>query len=212
MIGIVLVTHGNLAREFLAALEHVVGPQQCISAVCIGAEDDMEKRRSEILERARACDTGDGVIGASTCSTPRLSHLVMEQAPQCEVDGWRQPAGEHDDAVPGVTGPRPFQDLAASLFHVVFGADTDRRYALLRTDDVFQRCQEFARQIAVGHEYDADHPPLPELLSATCPPRASVSRWERVTERPAFRNSPPAVLATATERWRPPVQPIAMVR
>jgi PTS system mannose-specific IIA component len=44
MIGIVLVTHGNLAREFLAALEHVVGPQQCISAVCIGAEDDMEKR------------------------------------------------------------------------------------------------------------------------------------------------------------------------
>lgn len=62
MIGIVLVTHGNLAREFLAALEHVVGPQQCISAVCIGAEDDMEKRRNEILERARACDTGDGVI------------------------------------------------------------------------------------------------------------------------------------------------------
>ena len=62
MIGIVLVTHGNLALEFLAALEHVVGPQQCVSAVCIGAEDDMEKRRSEILERARACDTGDGVI------------------------------------------------------------------------------------------------------------------------------------------------------
>ncbi len=58
MIGIVLVTHGNLARESLAALEHVVGPQQCISPVCIGAEDDMEKRRNEILERARACDTG----------------------------------------------------------------------------------------------------------------------------------------------------------
>ena len=46
MIGIVLVTHGNLAREFIAALEHVVGPQQCVSAVCIGAEDDMEKRRA----------------------------------------------------------------------------------------------------------------------------------------------------------------------
>ncbi len=39
MIGIVLVTHGNLAREFLAALEHVVGPQQCVSTVCIGADD-----------------------------------------------------------------------------------------------------------------------------------------------------------------------------
>jgi mannose PTS system EIIA component len=62
MIGIVLVTHGNLAREFIAALEHVVGPQQCVSAVCIGADDDMEKRRAEILESAKACDTGDGVI------------------------------------------------------------------------------------------------------------------------------------------------------
>ena len=62
MIGIVLVTHGNLAQEFVAALEHVVGPQQCVSPVCIGADDDMEKRRSEILERVRACDTGDGVI------------------------------------------------------------------------------------------------------------------------------------------------------
>jgi PTS system mannose-specific IIA component len=62
MIGIVLVTHGNLARELIAALEHVVGPQQCVSTVCIGADDDMEKRRSEILEGARARDTGDGVI------------------------------------------------------------------------------------------------------------------------------------------------------
>ena len=62
MIGIVLVTHGNLAREFLAALEHVVGPQQYVASVCIGADDDMEKRRTEILESARACDTGDGVI------------------------------------------------------------------------------------------------------------------------------------------------------
>jgi len=62
MIGIVLVTHGNLARGLIAALEHVVGPQQCVSAVCIGADDDMEKRRAEILESVKACDTGDGVI------------------------------------------------------------------------------------------------------------------------------------------------------
>ena len=62
MIGIVLVTHGNLAREFIAALEHVMGPQPCVVAVCIGANDDMGKRRAEILESARACDTGDGVI------------------------------------------------------------------------------------------------------------------------------------------------------
>src|SRR5215471_10001368 len=83
MIGIVLVTHGNLAREFLAALEHVVGPQQCISAVCIGAEDDMEKRRAEILESAKACDTGDGVIVLTDMfgGTPsNLAISIMEQA------------------------------------------------------------------------------------------------------------------------------------
>ena len=62
MIGIVLVTHGNLAREFLSALEHVVGPQQGVATVCIGPEDDMERRRAEILDSARSCDTGDGVI------------------------------------------------------------------------------------------------------------------------------------------------------
>ena len=62
MIGIVLVTHGNLAREFIAALEHVVGPQPCVVAVCIGSDDDMEKRRAEILESARACDNGEGVV------------------------------------------------------------------------------------------------------------------------------------------------------
>ena len=48
MIGMVLVTHGRLAVEFVAALEHVVGKQERIAAVCIGPEDDMEARRSEI--------------------------------------------------------------------------------------------------------------------------------------------------------------------
>jgi PTS system mannose-specific IIA component len=62
MIGIVLVAHGNLAREFLVALEHVTGPQQRVSAVCIGPDDDMQKRRAEILESVRACDAGEGVI------------------------------------------------------------------------------------------------------------------------------------------------------
>jgi PTS system mannose-specific IIA component len=83
MIGIVLVTHGNLAREFIAALEHVVGPQQCVSAVCIGADDDMERRRAEILESAKACDTGDGVIVLTDMfgGTPsNLAISIMEQA------------------------------------------------------------------------------------------------------------------------------------
>jgi PTS system mannose-specific IIA component len=83
MIGIVLVTHCNLAREFIYALEHVVGPQQCVSAVCIGADDDMEKRRAEILEQVRACDSGEGVIVLTDMfgGTPsNLAISIMEQA------------------------------------------------------------------------------------------------------------------------------------
>ncbi|MEO1250058.1 MAG: PTS fructose transporter subunit IIA, partial [Pseudomonadota bacterium] len=48
MIGLVLVTHGRLAEEFVAALEHVVGPQENVRTVCIGPDDDMEQRRAEI--------------------------------------------------------------------------------------------------------------------------------------------------------------------
>ena len=62
MIGLVLVTHGRLASEFIVAMEHVVGPQQQIEGICIGPEDDMEERRSQIAEAIRAVDGGVGVI------------------------------------------------------------------------------------------------------------------------------------------------------
>jgi len=62
MIGMVLVTHGNLAQEFISALEHVVGPQERISAVCIGPDDDMEKRREDILRSVADVDDGSGVV------------------------------------------------------------------------------------------------------------------------------------------------------
>ena len=62
MIGIVLVTHGRLAVEFIAALEHVVGPQHGVAAVCIGPDDDVEQRRRDILEALRAVNDGDGVV------------------------------------------------------------------------------------------------------------------------------------------------------
>jgi PTS system mannose-specific IIA component len=58
----VLVTHGRLAAEFIAALEHVVGPQANVAAVCIGPDDDMEQRRQEILRSVAEVDTGDGVV------------------------------------------------------------------------------------------------------------------------------------------------------
>ena len=62
MIGMVLVTHGRLAEELISALEHVVGPQANVRAVCIGPDDDMEQRRAEILDLAVQADEGDGVV------------------------------------------------------------------------------------------------------------------------------------------------------
>jgi PTS system mannose-specific IIA component len=62
MIGVVIVTHGNLAREFRAALEHVVGPQEQIATICIQSDDDMEERRLAILNAIGAVDRGDGCV------------------------------------------------------------------------------------------------------------------------------------------------------
>jgi PTS system mannose-specific IIA component len=62
MIGMVLVTHGCLATEFRAALEHVVGPQEQLQTVTIGPEDDMEARRKDIIAAVAAVETGDGVV------------------------------------------------------------------------------------------------------------------------------------------------------
>lgn len=62
MIGLVLVTHGRLAAEFRIAMEHVVGPQEAIEAICIGPEDDMEARRADIAAAVARVDNGSGVI------------------------------------------------------------------------------------------------------------------------------------------------------
>ncbi|MBC7519738.1 MAG: PTS sugar transporter subunit IIA [Sandarakinorhabdus sp.] len=62
MIGLVLVTHGRLAAEFLAATEHVVGAQPRVEAICIEADDDMEMRRADIAAAIKRCDAGQGVI------------------------------------------------------------------------------------------------------------------------------------------------------
>jgi PTS system mannose-specific IIA component len=62
MIGLVLVTHGRLAEEFRHAVEHVVGPQKRFETVSIGADDDMEKRRQDIIESVARAESGAGVI------------------------------------------------------------------------------------------------------------------------------------------------------
>jgi len=83
MIGMVLVTHGRLAVEFIAALEHVVGAQRNIAAVCIGPEDDMERRRQDILRAIAEVDAGRGVVLLTDMfgGTPsNLAISVMDKA------------------------------------------------------------------------------------------------------------------------------------
>jgi len=83
MIGMVLVTHGRLAAEFIAALEHVVGPQTNIAAICIGPEDDMEQRRQDILDSIAKVEAGRGVVILTDMfgGTPsNLAISVMEKA------------------------------------------------------------------------------------------------------------------------------------
>jgi PTS system mannose-specific IIA component len=62
MIGIVLVTHGHLATEFRAALEHVCGPQSQLATISIGPDDDMESRRKDIIAAIATVETGAGVV------------------------------------------------------------------------------------------------------------------------------------------------------
>ena len=62
MIGLVLVTHGRLAEEFISVMEHVVGPQGQIAAVCMAPQDDIEAKRKEIQRRVQEVDTGKGVL------------------------------------------------------------------------------------------------------------------------------------------------------
>ena len=77
-----IVTHGRLAEEFTAAMEHVVGRQRAVRAVCIGPEDDMSRRRADIVSAVRAVDDGSGVILLTDMfgGTPsNLAISVMEE-------------------------------------------------------------------------------------------------------------------------------------
>src|SRR5882724_3151281 len=87
MIGLVLVTHGRLADEFGAALEHVMGPQKQIEAMTIGAEDDPELCRSDIIEAVNRVDSGDGVaiLNDMFGGTPSNLAISCMNRPNVEV-------------------------------------------------------------------------------------------------------------------------------
>jgi PTS system mannose-specific IIA component len=94
MIGLVIVTHGRLAEEFRLAMEHVVGPQADVVAVCIGPDDDMEQRRTDILTAAETVNSGQGVILLTDMfgGTPsNLAISVMEQTSAEVIAGLNLP-------------------------------------------------------------------------------------------------------------------------
>jgi mannose PTS system EIIA component len=87
MIGLVLVTHGSLATEFVVAMEHVVGPQQQIETICIGPEDDMEVRRADIASAVSRVNDGSGVILLTDLfgGTPSNLAISLLKAGEIEV-------------------------------------------------------------------------------------------------------------------------------
>jgi PTS system mannose-specific IIA component len=122
MIGLVIVTHGRLAEEFVAAMEHVVGPQPGVRAICIGPEDDMERRRADIVEAARQVDAGDGVILLTDMfgGTPsNLAISVMDETKAEVIAGLNLPM------LIKLASVRTREDLAAC---VAYAQDAGRKY------------------------------------------------------------------------------------
>ncbi len=87
MIGLVLVTHGQLADEFRKAVEHVVGRQESFETVSIGADDDMEQRRGDIVAAVARADTGSGVVVLTDMfgGTPSNLAISVMEAGRVEV-------------------------------------------------------------------------------------------------------------------------------
>ncbi|MCW8915129.1 MAG: PTS sugar transporter subunit IIA [Magnetovibrio sp.] len=86
MIGIVLVTHGRLAEELVAAMEHVVGPQEAVASICIGPDDDMEERRAQILDSISKVDDETGVILLTDMFGGTPSNLAISVIEKANVE------------------------------------------------------------------------------------------------------------------------------
>ena len=82
----VLVTHGHLAAELVSAMEHVVGPQSAVSAICIGPEDDMEQRRNDIMDAVAKCNDGNGVVLLTDMFGGTPSNLAISIMDRAKVE------------------------------------------------------------------------------------------------------------------------------
>jgi PTS system mannose-specific IIA component len=128
MIGLILVTHGRLADQFVEAMEHVVGPQQCVATICIDANDDMEQRRSEIAKAIRSVDTGDGVIILTDLfgGTPSNLAISLLETGRVEVI-----AGINLPMLIRLAGARKQMDVSAA---VAAGAAAGRNYITVASE------------------------------------------------------------------------------
>jgi PTS system mannose-specific IIA component len=86
MIGVVIVTHGKLAREFRAALEHVVGPQEQLEAISIGPDDDLDQRRKDMLKALSRVDSGSGVVVLTDMFGGTPSNLAISAMDRSSVE------------------------------------------------------------------------------------------------------------------------------
>ncbi len=122
MIGLVLVTHGRLAEEFYLAVEHVVGKQDKFETVCIGADDDIEQRRNDIVEAVKRADDGEGVIILTDMfgGTPSNLAISVMEAGKTEVI-----AGVNLPMLIKLTSVRTSGDLNKALIEA---QDAGRKY------------------------------------------------------------------------------------
>ncbi|MGH1418034.1 MAG: PTS sugar transporter subunit IIA [Hyphomicrobiaceae bacterium] len=86
MIGLVIVTHGGLAAEFRAALEHVVGKQQQLETIAIGPDDDAVQRRAEIIAAIGRVESGKGVIVLTDMFGGTPSNLAISVMDDAQVE------------------------------------------------------------------------------------------------------------------------------
>ena len=112
MIGLVIVTHGRLADEFVAALEHVVGPQKLIETVCIGPDDLMDHRRQDILDAVTRADTGGGAIVLTDMFGGTPSNLAISILKEANIEVI---AGVNLPLLVKLVGVRKTEDLHAAV-------------------------------------------------------------------------------------------------
>ena len=128
MIGMILVTHGRLAEEFVHAMEHVVGTQADVATVCIGPQDDMEQRRKDIAKAIKQVDSGSGAVILTDLfgGTPSNLAISLLKAGKTEVI-----AGINLPMLIRLAGARKTMDLMAA---VTAARDAGRNYITIASE------------------------------------------------------------------------------